>query len=84
LNRPWSIRDREPGRTQRTNASVETVNRATEVRLLAERQMGAFLKDMPKATGGWPKKSCGNESEPQDRPTFREIGTTKMPTFPRF
>lgn len=37
---------------ERTNASIETVNRATEVRLLAERQMGAFLKTMPKAKGG--------------------------------
>lgn len=32
-----------------SNASVDTVNQATEVRLLAERQMGAFLKEMPKA-----------------------------------
>ena len=36
---------------ERTNASAETVNEATEIRLLAERQMGAFLKSMPKATG---------------------------------
>jgi hypothetical protein len=36
---------------ERTNASTETVNRATEIRLLAERQMGAFLKTMPKNTG---------------------------------
>jgi hypothetical protein len=37
---------------ERTQASVETVNQATEVRLLAERQMGEFLKAMPMATGG--------------------------------
>jgi hypothetical protein len=36
---------------ERTNASVDAVNRATEVRLLAERQMGEFLREMPKATG---------------------------------
>lgn len=35
----------------RTHASAEAVNQATEIRLLAERQMGEFLKEMPKATG---------------------------------
>lgn len=36
---------------ERTNASAETVNRATEIRILAERQMGAFLKTMPRVRG---------------------------------
>jgi hypothetical protein len=40
---------------ERTNASAETVNEATEIRLLAERQMGAFLKRTPVAVGGNPK-----------------------------
>ena len=42
---------------KRTNASTETVNRATEVRLLAERQMGEFLKVMGKNKGGRPSKT---------------------------
>ena len=48
---------------------------AEEIRLLAERQMGAFLKAMPKAKGGW--ESRGSEPEPQDAPTLAEIGITK-------
>jgi hypothetical protein len=60
---------------ERTNASVETVNQAAEIRTLAERQMGAFLKEMPKATGGW--ESRGTEREPQNAPTLAEIGITK-------
>jgi len=64
---------------ERTNASVETVNRATEVRLLAERQMGEFLKAMPKAPAGRPCKEIGTESEPikDTPPTLREIGISK-------
>lgn len=62
---------------ERTNASVETVNRATEVRLLAERQMGEFLKAMPKNEGGRPTQT-GAELEPViPAPTLREIGITK-------
>jgi len=66
---------------ERTNASTETVTRATEIRLLAERQMGAFLKAMPKATGarmnggdstGKPVVTEGNRRE-----TLAEIGITK-------
>jgi hypothetical protein len=33
---------------ERTNASAETVNHATEIRILAERQMGEFLKSRPR------------------------------------
>lgn len=58
---------------ERTNASAETVNRATEIRLLAERQMGEFLKAMPKNKGGRP-----NETDPDagkdSPPTMAEIG----------
>lgn len=67
---------------ERTNASVETVNRAAEIRTLAERQMGEFLKQMPKATGtagmGRPKIG-GAEAEPPKSPalTLASIGITK-------
>ena len=36
---------------QRTRAGVEAVNQATEIRILAERQMGAFLATTEKAKG---------------------------------
>jgi hypothetical protein len=58
-------------------------NRATEVRVLAERQMGEFLKSMPKATGvrmaggdetGSPVVTDGNRRE---TPTLADIGITK-------
>jgi hypothetical protein len=61
---------------ERTNASAETVNRATEIRLLAERQMGEFLKAMPKADGGDAQRTRfqkGTESPP----TLAEVGITK-------
>lgn len=61
---------------ERTNASAETVNRATEIRLLAERQMGEFLKQMPKAKGGWDSRS--NTRTPQDAPTLKELGIEKV------
>lgn len=60
---------------ERTNASSETVNHATEIRLLAERQMGEFLKKMPKAQGGWDSRS--NARTPQDAPTLAEIGIAR-------
>lgn len=60
---------------ERTNASAETVNRATEIRLLAERQMGEFLKKMPKAQGGWDSRS--NTRTQQDAPTLAEIGIAR-------
>lgn len=66
---------------ERTNASVATVNNATEIRLLAERQMGEFLKAMPKAgpqhsTGGGSKGSV-REPLPDAPPTLADIGITK-------
>ena len=69
---------------ERTNASVATVNNATEIRLLAERQMGEFLKAMPKATGA--KGNPGGqgaeivrfpEGTTQQPPTLADIGITK-------
>lgn len=55
---------------ERTNASVETVNRAAEIRTLAERQMGAFLKQMPKNEGtagaGRPKIGGASAEPPKD------------------
>ena len=59
---------------ERTNASVATVNNATEIRLLAERQMGEFLKQMPKNEGGDPVPHQNRVSEP---PTLASIGITK-------
>lgn len=63
---------------ERTNASVATVNNATEIRLLAERQMGEFLKAMPKATGA---KGIGPIAVPDgnrnQEPTLADIGITK-------
>ena len=59
-------------------ASVATVNNATEIRLLAERQMGEFLKAMPKATGALregpavPERNHGEQP-----PTLADIGITK-------
>ncbi|MDP3069824.1 MAG: hypothetical protein Q8N18_06015 [Opitutaceae bacterium] len=62
------------GYLERTNASVETVNRAAEIRTLAERQMGAFLKQMPKNEGGDPVPHRNRVDEPA---TLAEIGITK-------
>lgn len=66
---------------ERTNASVETVNRATEVRLMAERQMGAFLKEMPRNRGDMVvfkgRDSSGSHvaSHPENKvPTLSEMG----------
>ena len=66
----------------RTNSSVETVHRAGEIRTLAERQMGEFLKVMPKATGtagmGRPKIGGAEQEPPKfSEPTLAEIGITK-------
>lgn len=63
---------------ERTNASVETVNRAAEIRTLAERQMGAFLKQMPKNEGTRPSTEHGGSMKaPPSIPTLAEIGITK-------
>ena len=60
---------------ERTNASVETVNRAGEIRTLAERQMGEFLKQMPNSKTG--PKQLGPAAEPNSVSTLAEIGITK-------
>ena len=67
---------------ERTNASVETVHRAGEIRTLAERQMGEFLKQMPKNEGragaGRPKLGGAEVEPPKDATaTLAEIGITK-------
>ena len=56
-----------------TNASIETVNRATEIRLLAERQMGKFLMAMPKNKGGRPSKTAPDAGA-DSPPTIDSIG----------
>lgn len=69
---------------ERTNASAETVNRATEIRLLAERQMGAFLKQMPKNEGAMGKRTALYVSKTQTdlsglkdgSPTIKEMGVS--------
>lgn len=60
---------------ERTNASVETVNRATEIRALAERQMGEFLKVMPDAKRGPKKLASGGEAN--FIPSLSQIGITE-------
>lgn len=67
---------------ERTHASAETVNRATEIRLLAERQMGEFLKQMPKATGyeygGGGTRVDGTRAKPATQtPRLADMGITK-------
>lgn len=49
------------------------------IRLLAERQMGAFLATMPKNTGAKGSVVSGSVREPvkDETPTLREIGLTK-------
>lgn len=66
---------------ERTNASAETVNRATEIRLLAERHMGEFLKGMPRNRGSMVtfkgRDSSGSHiaSQPENStPTLKEMG----------
>lgn len=66
---------------ERTNASAATVNQATEIRILAERQMGAFLKEMPKAEGtrldGGDVDGVPVVTQVDRRETLAEIGITK-------
>ena len=59
---------------RRTHASVETVNRATEIRTLAEQQMGDFLKTMKKNEGGDPKRPPARTAGGE--PTLAEMGIT--------
>lgn len=66
---------------ERTNASVETVNEATEIRLLAERQMGFFLSITPNANalehgGGHYKTALRPERNPNSAPSLKEMGIT--------
>jgi hypothetical protein len=68
----------------RTHASAQAVNQATEIRLLAERQMGEFLKEMPKAKGtagaGRPSLGGAREEPPktEDAPaTLADMGISK-------
>ena len=56
-------------------ASVATVNNATEIRLLAERQMGEFLKAMPAAQGK--RTDLVPEWNQVTAPTLADIGITK-------
>ena len=66
---------------ERAHASIDTVNRAVEVKIHAERRMGELLKAMPKATGA--RMAGKNESgvsvvvQPDRRETLREMGISK-------
>src|SRR5690606_34221116 len=65
---------------ERTQASVDAVNRATEVRILAERQMGEFLATMPKAEGALkkgdsPAVPVGNHGEMPQK--LADLGISK-------
>ncbi len=62
---------------ERTNASVETVNRATEIRLLAERQMGEFLNKTPRAKGGAHYHTPASPQAPQTL-----VGGERVPSIP--
>lgn len=62
---------------ERTNASAETVNRATEIRLLAERQMGEFLKVMPKNKGAM-GKGASVVNAPDSTTTLAELGIKRQ------
>jgi hypothetical protein len=70
---------------ERTNASTQTVNRAAEIRTLAERQMGEFLQQMPMNPGvrgsHLPNDQRGSDAEPRSEPTLAEIGITKKQSF---
>lgn len=65
---------------ERTKAGIDHVNRAVEIRLLAERQMGVFLSENPVNKGGQPMKRTGTKCAPvlsDDEPTLAEFGITK-------
>ncbi len=72
---------------ERTNASAETVNRATEIRLLAERQMGEFLKVMPKSKGGAAYHNPDSPRAPKagsdesGLTTYGDVGVTRTQAF---
>ena len=61
---------------ERTKASVDTVNEASEVRLMAEKQMGEFLKVTPKQDGGDAMKARSLPGT-EVPPTLSDMGITK-------
>lgn len=60
----------------RTHASLEAVNHATEIRTLAERQMGEFLATTPK-NGGHKFAGGRGHQPPAQSPTLEEMGISK-------
>lgn len=60
----------------RTHASLEAVNHATEIRTLAERQMGEFLATTPK-NGGHKFAGGKGPRPPAEPPTLEEMGISK-------
>jgi len=56
---------------------VPAYNEAFEIQTRTERYVGARLKEMPKAHGGWPEPSCGDIVSPQDAPTLADLGMSK-------
>lgn len=54
---------------------LATRHRATEIRLLAERQMGEFLKVMPKNRGGDPVNDKYRVGQP---PTLKDLGVGRI------
>lgn len=61
---------------ERAHASIDTVNRAVEVKIHAERRMGELLAQQPKNEGGRPAKT-GNQDEPVSAPTLSDLGISK-------
>jgi len=61
---------------ERAHASIDTVNRAVEVKIHAERRMGELLAHQPKNEGGRPTET-GRDSRPVSKPTLREMGISK-------
>jgi hypothetical protein len=56
-------------------ASLETINRANELKINAERLIGEMLAKTPDAKTG--PKELGSHSEPNSTPTLEEIGISK-------
>jgi hypothetical protein len=60
---------------ERAHASIDTVNRAVEVKIHAERRMGELLAQQPKAHAGRPaKEEIPRESRGISTPTLRDMG----------
>lgn len=62
---------------KQVDASVETINRASEIRLRAERRLGEMLKESPKNQGA---KGIGTSAVPKENhtpPTLAEAGISK-------